>query len=648
MKKKLLLRTAAVVLGLALVGGSFAAVNHYSKAVEVAATEVGQTGTINFNNTASGTAINAASVKGNDSIGNEWTVTTVGTTSFTANAAYYQVGSSSKPATSITFTVDLGDTFSITSFSAKFGGFNNTAGTISLKVGDETVGSGNLSGTSDVTVSNSKEVNGSQLTVTVTNIAKGVKAYYVSYTVAEPAVTPVATALNVNSSLNLDGHETSTSVNGELSYSVDYEAGKEGKSKLITSVTPSNGLNVSVDDTNKKILFEGLLNGDFVVTVKTADEDSSGNQISKNINVSIDNLAYSNTIEKIYSLEAGSEVFAIGYYVGDVANGPIIGDGKYGILLYKGSSEGWVAGETVVAVSGQMDIYKNLYELKNAAATVITDPKTIADINTPEILVIDSKVDLTDLKIANRKTSISGKVTSIKQGGTEKSSASSVSVGTNLDVYIDYLGTELDTSDDAYIFLKSGNYDASDVTKIFEGKTSGITIEGYSSFFTTFQIAFTNIVEAAEDYKALDFAQDFLTLIGEVCGTYGDDWNGKDNYSALKAKWDTLNSSEYYLKLDNTEKAALGSAVRARNVVNPEDITDINKAVDLYDYLCGKYTTLGNFITGREPIEINPLRFSVALNDNQGLIITITVASIAAASILGLTIFIANKKKRQK
>lgn len=70
----------------------------------------------------------------------------------------------------------------VTSLSAKFGGYNGTAGTIKLSVGSTEVGTGNLSATKDVTVTSTSEASGTQLTVTVTNIAKGVKCYNISYT----------------------------------------------------------------------------------------------------------------------------------------------------------------------------------------------------------------------------------------------------------------------------------------------------------------------------------------------------------------------------------------------------------------------------------------------------------------------------------
>ena len=150
------------------------------------------TGTINFGSASGSTNINDASVTGDDSQGNTWTVTTAGTTSFTPNASYAQVGAAKKPATSITFTTTLPSSQTIKAFSAKFGGFSGTAGTVTLKVGDTTVGSGSLNGTTDVTVNaTNTTTSGKVLTVTVTGIDKGVKCYYISYTYETSQTTTV-------------------------------------------------------------------------------------------------------------------------------------------------------------------------------------------------------------------------------------------------------------------------------------------------------------------------------------------------------------------------------------------------------------------------------------------------------------------------
>lgn len=144
----------------------------------------GGEGTINFGNGEGDCAINSASVNGTDTNGQEWTITTSGTSYYGQNTNYSQIGSSGDPADGITFTTTLPNDAQITNFSAKFGGFSGTAGTVKLKVGETEVGSGSLNAGTDVTVNineNKKGTVGKVLTVTITNISKGVKAYYISY-----------------------------------------------------------------------------------------------------------------------------------------------------------------------------------------------------------------------------------------------------------------------------------------------------------------------------------------------------------------------------------------------------------------------------------------------------------------------------------
>ena len=209
MKQKLLLKS--MLLLFALIAGSSS----------VWAAEV--TGTINFGSADGSTKIQGASSSGegtvtytdtgNDSQGNTWTITTVSSTgkSFTQNASYSQVGAAKKPATSITFTTTLPSSQTIKAFSAKFGGFDGTAGDVTLKVGDTSVGTGTLNGTSDVTVSATNTTTaGTVLTVTVTNIAKGVKCYYISYTYESSGLSSNATFANKTPSVNWPTNTTYT------------------------------------------------------------------------------------------------------------------------------------------------------------------------------------------------------------------------------------------------------------------------------------------------------------------------------------------------------------------------------------------------------------------------------------------------------
>ena len=122
--------------------------------------------------------VDAESVTGKDDQENEWTITTEGTSSFTPSAEYCQIGSSKKPATSITFTTTLPEGITkVDALSITLGGFSGTAGDVTLDVEGTTIGEGSLSGTSDVTVSSTTSADGRTITITVDNIAKGVKVY---------------------------------------------------------------------------------------------------------------------------------------------------------------------------------------------------------------------------------------------------------------------------------------------------------------------------------------------------------------------------------------------------------------------------------------------------------------------------------------
>ncbi len=214
------------------------------------------TGTIVFGT--NNVKINATEVSGDDSMGNTWTITTEGTSSFTQNAAYSQVGSGSSPATSITFTMTLPQQKIISAFEAKFGGFNGTVGDIALTVGNTTVGSGSLNGSTDVIVeaTTTTEV-GTVLTVTVTNIDKGVKCYYISYTLSDAPVVPV-----INPTANPIAYNATT---GSIDYTIDnYE---EGTMTAATEATWISNIAVEAVDEIGEVTFN--------VTNNTSNESRS-------------------------------------------------------------------------------------------------------------------------------------------------------------------------------------------------------------------------------------------------------------------------------------------------------------------------------------------------------------------------------------
>ena len=134
-----------------------------------------KTATIQFGT--SNVKIDKASVTANDNQKNSWTITTTGTSSYTQQPTYSQVGKKDAPATNITFNTTLPEDAEVTSISADFGGFKGTTGKVSLKIGEKEVGTGALNGTTDITVKSTSTAVGNKVTITITNIAKGVKCY---------------------------------------------------------------------------------------------------------------------------------------------------------------------------------------------------------------------------------------------------------------------------------------------------------------------------------------------------------------------------------------------------------------------------------------------------------------------------------------
>ena len=76
----------------------------------------------------------------------------------------------------------LKDAVNFTKVDANFYGFNGTAGTITMKIGEAEVGTGSLDATSNVEVKSTKAASGTTLTITVTGIKKGVVIKNITYT----------------------------------------------------------------------------------------------------------------------------------------------------------------------------------------------------------------------------------------------------------------------------------------------------------------------------------------------------------------------------------------------------------------------------------------------------------------------------------
>lgn len=194
-------------------------------------------GLIKFGSDTGSLDINSTSVSGTDSSGVIWTVDTTfaSGTSFSPNPSYSQIGSKDKPASSITFeTEDLLSNYKVKAFTAKLGGFNNTIGDVTLKVGDTVVGTGSLSASDDVTVSKSITAVGSKLSVIIDNIDKGVKAYFISYTLA-PEIETQTLSYSVASAYDDEEIIISSDAESAVTWSIVSGSGTTAAGAEITS-----------------------------------------------------------------------------------------------------------------------------------------------------------------------------------------------------------------------------------------------------------------------------------------------------------------------------------------------------------------------------------------------------------------------------
>lgn len=271
-KKRLIGWTLGLALSLG-VGIGIASNTHSEIArVEAAVTKA----TANFGNNQ--IEVNGGSVKGKDSAGNEWTITTTGTTSFTQQSTYSQIGSSSKPASTITLTTTLDKSYKITDFTSKWGGFTDTAGNISMKVGENVVATGELNAKNDVTVKQSTEKDGNILTISVTGIAKGVKLYNLSYyygvdkSLTVKSVTIDPTELNVT--------EGEIGYTKQLTATVAYDEDTQTDDRVVWSSS-----NVDATVSEKGLLTLKSTNGQAIITATSIALALDGKPISKTMNV---------------------------------------------------------------------------------------------------------------------------------------------------------------------------------------------------------------------------------------------------------------------------------------------------------------------------------------------------------------------------
>ncbi|MBR6047315.1 MAG: hypothetical protein IKP44_04415 [Bacteroidaceae bacterium] len=331
-------------------------------------------GMITFGSEEGSTKINGKIVTGDDTMGNTWTITTTfsgESTSFTQHAGYSQVGSADNPATSISFTTTLPSETTITSFEAKFGGYSKTAGTVNLKVDDATVGTGSLNGSEEVVVESTSIKKGTVLTVTVTNIAKGVNCYYISYsTTTDPYIVATASETLV--------HDATTS-------SISYEVGNPVDGGILTADTEADWIsNFTVGESDVTFeVTENTTGEDRSTTVTLTYTYGTSKTVTTDVTVSQHAAPYTLSVSDLSHVNL--------YVFGDDESEAIINteEGESSAQVYRGTNvgisldveTGYVLESLIVGgtdVTAQIDASTGMYEFEMPVSDVTITATAIA------------------------------------------------------------------------------------------------------------------------------------------------------------------------------------------------------------------------------------------------------------------------------
>lgn len=414
--------------------------------------------------------------------------------------------------------------------------------------------------------------------------------------------TPLATLVSL-SSLNAEVSATA----GDTRWTISSPVVTGVLSDSTSVVDVSDYVDISVTEAVPTIKEDGTTTVTLVATGKSDPKITISAPVTAT-------LSTFNPLKDLYSKSASYSCDVYGIFVGNKDNNNIvIMYGEYGMDIYKSGcgSNSYVAGETILHVSGPLDIFNGLYEIK--ATSISTS--TTESVPTPVVYVTQGGE--TSL-YQSRLTNISGVPTVTK--GSITGTAGSADVTLNFKV-----GTK-----DVQVFYKKANQTADGMSKMSAAVTNQevITVTGFTSWYNGFQIQMTDIVEADASYTAEAFAQDLLSETDAVCAGY----NGvTDNYSALLTVWNTLIDADHYQKVPQDQKNIL-----VTTVANTSG-TDVQKAMARYDYLVGKYG-LSPFIDGRTPSPARVLGYINNQNDNTATIIIAVVSVLSLTTLCTLTV----------
>ena len=219
----------------------------------------------------------------------------------------------------------------------------------------------------------------------------------------------------------------------------------------------------------------------------------------------------------------------------------------------------------------------------------------------------------------SRSTFVGGTLKSVTSSGTKWTS--------DTDVVITVNGVDINC------FAKAKAFTTEQGAAIEAKLSKSITFKGFTGWYNGFQVQLTEVV-ATGTYTLEQFVSDFLTKTAAVCG---EAWvPGSNHKTELQTQvWNYLNSESKYQAMSDEDKATL------RTHVIVKDSTDLDRALERYEFLVGKYE-LGNFL--ERSLGSGSNSFNLVAQNNNVLAVVAVTSVITIISLAGLFLVIRKRK----
>ena len=269
-------------------------------------------------------------------------------------------------------------------------------------------------------------------------------------------------------------------------------------------------------------------------------------------------------LSEIYNMKKGDSISCYALYMGayqTTKNGIFIGDGEYATLIY-GYNEApinqWTPYETYLHVSGTVDIYNGLYEIKESTVKVVSSEVGVKYVSPVVPYVVDGEEnEEQDLTICSRPTVITGKVKSLN---------GEISATTEVTVTMEVGESTID------VFIKKNtglDYDALKAALVV-GETA--SVRGFMGVYNSkFQIVLPSVLDKVDTVTLSETSVE--CLVGDVFHLNATASDGGEvmwfvNNDNLSISDGESTNSKYF-----TANKVGSSIITARRIINDFEYT---------------------------------------------------------------------------